>query len=69
MPFIITEFFPIALINNGISPKNYIKIYNDNGFKMSMSGFFPDKYDNLKTVINKTKGIIDIFFIYKDYAK
>ena len=69
VPFIITEFFPIALINNGISPKNYIKIYIDNGYKMSMNGFFPDKYDNLETVINKAKGIIDLFFIYKDYAK
>ena len=67
VPFIVTELHSKALTSHGTDPKKYVKMYLDNGYKVSMKDFFPDKYDTLETVSKQS--LTNLFFVYKEYAK
>ena len=67
VPFIITEFTPNSLENYGFTPKAFVKMFIDNGYKMSIQDFFPNEYDTLETFVTQPQ--VYLFFIYKDYAK
>ena len=66
VPFFVIKLNQKYFENYGINPKYFIRLFTDNGYKMSVHGFFPSKYDTLETIIDND---CELFFVYKDYAK
>ena len=66
VPFIVSEFTERYIEKHGSSSRDYVRLFTDNGYNVSMYGFFPKKYDSLETVTVRTN---ELFFTYKDYAK
>ena len=67
VPFIFVEFSPVFLKEHGTDPKNFLKFFTENGYKISIKGFLNNVYISGKKLINKVKNRQkNIYFIHKD---
>ena len=67
VPFIETEYSASSLNKSGISPRDFIEMFLNNGYKMSKNDFFPNKTDTIENILKEK--LINLYFVYKDYAK
>ena len=67
VPFIFVEFSPVFLKEHGTDPKNFLKFFTENGYKISIKGFLNNVYISRKKLINIVKNRQkNIYFIHKD---
>ena len=64
VPFIFMEFTPHLLKDHGTEPTNFLQLFIDNGYKISIHGFLSKKYisPNDKILLG-TRGI-NIYIVY-----
>ena len=63
VPFVFSEFYPKLLIKHGTNPKKYLKLFIDNGYKISNSGFFSKNF----VTIDEINHNCNLYFIYNTY--
>ena len=63
VPFIFLEFYPIFLKLHGTEPRQFLQLFIDNGYKISLSNFF-DKYLSVDDIIRKNKIFCNLYIIY-----
>lgn len=68
VPFIVLEFTPIYFKEQGSDPKELIKLFVDNGYKISLDGFLNKNYITINELLNKTEFQFDCYFIHESLA-
>ena len=66
IPFILIEFTPNLLKEHGTNPKEFIQLFVNNGYKISIEGFLNNKYISVDELMNEVKNQINCFLINKD---
>ena len=66
VPFITAEYNQKLFKEQDTNPSEFIKLFLDNGYKMSDSGFFPTEYRSLEYILRKN-GLFNLFFVHKDF--
>ena len=62
VPFIFLEFSPDALKLHDTEPKEFLKMFEKNGYKMSSNDFLSKSYFSIDDIITKKKlGIINLY--------
>ena len=64
IPYIFLEFTPIYLKSHGTNPRNFLKIFTDNGYKISLKGFLTNSFVSIDDVIKLNKVQLNLYFIY-----
>ena len=64
VPFVFLEFFPSYLKDHGTEPKQFLQIFENNGYKISPVNFFDEKYYTIESIIKMTKGFINLYIVY-----
>ena len=67
VPFIFIEFTPKLLIEHKSNPKDFIQLFLDNDYVISLNGFLNKTFINLEELIIKTKYQINIYLIYRKF--
>ena len=65
VPFILIEFTPKFLKEHGTDPIKFIKIFIDNGYKISIKDFLSNKFISINNLIKKIKFQINCYFIHE----
>ena len=60
VPFIVSEFTPKYFEKHGTDPRDFVRLFIDNGYNVSKNGFFPKKYDSLEEVYFYVQDQIDM---------
>ena len=60
VPYIFSEYNPRFLIRHGTDPKEFLQLFINNGYKISLDGFLSKNYLS----IDKIKGVNNLYFIY-----
>ena len=69
VPFIFIEFTPIFLKEHDTDPRQFIQLFVDNGYKISLKGFLSNNFISPDELLEKTKFQINTYFIYKDFVQ
>jgi FkbM family methyltransferase len=64
VPFIVLEFSPIFLKEVGSSPEKLVKLFVNNGYKISLNGFLSKKYITADELMNKVGFQKNCYFIH-----
>ena len=64
VPFITLEFSPSYLKDVGSNPRQLAQLFVDNGYKISIDGFFSKKYLTVDELLKKAGFQIDCYFIH-----
>ena len=64
VPFICLEFSPSYLNDVGSKPKQLAQLFVDNGYKISIDGFFSKKYLTVDELLKKAGFQINCYFIH-----
>ena len=64
VPFIFLEFSPKSLIIHGTDPKEFLQMFENNGYKFSYTNFFGNDYVSIDNIISTIKGFSNIYIIY-----
>ena len=54
------------LKKHGTNPKNFLKMFTDNGYKISLKGFLSNSFVSVNEVMKLTKIQLNLYFIYLD---
>lgn len=65
VPFIFMEFNPILLKDHGTEPTQFLKMFINNGYKISINGFLSKKYISPDDKILFKTPRINIYIIYE----
>lgn len=66
VPFIILEFTPTFLIEHGTDPMELLKLFVDNGYKISIKGFINNNFITAEKLMKIVKHHINCYFINKE---
>lgn len=66
VPFIILEFTPTFLLEHGTDPEKFLKLFVDNGYKISVKGFINNKFITIENFMKIVRHHINCYFINKD---
>ena len=64
IPFIFLEFAPLALQSHGTDPKEFLQIFENNGYKISVVNFLDRRYSLIDDIIQQTKDLINLYIVY-----
>ena len=64
IPFIFLEFTPDSLKLHGTDPKKFLQMFENNGYKISLSNFFDNNYILIDDIIEQTKGFKNLYIVY-----
>ena len=64
IPYIFLEFSPLLLKEHGTDPRNFLLLFLDNGYKISLDGFFSNNYISIEQLITQYKKQAKIYLIY-----
>lgn len=67
VPFIFSEFNPKYLKRQGTSPKYFLQLFINNGYKISNKGFFSKSYISIEQILAHVKRDYNLYFIYNEY--
>ena len=68
VPFIVLEFTPSFFKEQDSDPKELIKLFVDNGYKISLDGFLKKNYITLNELLIKTEYQFNCYFIHESLA-
>ena len=69
VPFIFMEFCPKFLKLHGTEPKQFLKIFENNGYKISPNNFFDEKYYSIENIIKNTRFYINLYIVHSNIFK
>ena len=69
IPFIFLEFSPEPLRNHGSEPKEFLKLFELNGYKFSQNNFFDTDYLTIDKIISMKIGVINLYIIHSEIIK
>ena len=65
VPFILTEFSLKKLMWYNTDPRQFLQMFENNGYKISPESFFDKNKYSIDDIINRAKGIIiNLFLVY-----
>ena len=64
VPFIFLEFTPKSLEVHGTDPIKFLHLFIDNGYRISYISFFDNTTNSIKKVMNRNRGILNLYFSY-----
>ena len=64
VPFIFLEFSPEYLKMHDTDPKQFLKLFTDNGYKIGLKDFFDKNSYTFEDIVKKIKTHIDLYIIY-----
>lgn len=64
VPFIFLEFSPVALKLHGTDPKEFLILFEQNGYKFLKDSFFNNNYLSVDHIISVYKSIINVFIVH-----
>ena len=64
IPFIFTEFSLKKLNLYNTDPRQFLQMFESNGYKISPNSFFDENKYSIDDIINRAKGIINLFLVY-----
>ena len=67
VPFIFAEFTPSLLKEHDTEPINFLKLFIDNGYRVSLEGFLNSTIISIDEVMKKVDYTINCYFIYQDF--
>ena len=67
IPFIFTEFTPDYLKMQGTDPKNFLQLFENNGYKISLIDFLSKKYTSINELLKLSTA--DLYIIYNDFLE
>lgn len=69
VPFILMEFTPIYLKEHGTDPINFLNLFINNGYKITINGFFNKIYLSIERIMNITKTQINLYIVHNSVLK
>jgi FkbM family methyltransferase len=67
VPFILMEYTPIFLKEHNTDPINFLKLFINNGYKVSMQGFLSGIFISIEEIIKRVTFQVNLYFIHKNY--
>ena len=64
IPFIFTEFSLKKLNLYNTDPRQFLQMFESNGYKISPNSFFDENKYSIDDIINRAQGIINLFLVY-----
>lgn len=64
VPFILVEYTPVYLKKHNTDPIKLLKLFTDNGYKISINGFLSKTFFSIDYIIKHIKLQINLYFIY-----
>ena len=64
VPFIFIEFTPIFLREHETDPKEFLNLFLQNGYKISLEGFLSNNYSSIEYILEITTYQINLYFIH-----
>ena len=64
IPFIFIEFNMKMFSIHGTRPQDFLKIFSQNGYKISLNGFLSRKFISIEDIIKSTLSKINLYIIY-----
>lgn len=68
VPFILIEYTPILLKEHNTDPINFLKLFTNNGYKISMQGFLSGIFISIEEIIKQVTSHINLYFIHMNYV-
>ena len=65
VPFIFLEFTPSSLKSHGTDPREFLNLFERNGYKFSYSNFFTS-FISLDEIVSKTYGYSNLYITYSN---
>lgn len=62
VPFIFSEFNPSLLLKHETDPKQFLQKFIDNGYKISLKGFFSNSFCSIEVITYP----VNLYFIYNE---
>ena len=69
VPFILLEFSPDCLKLHGTDPKEFLTLFEQNGYKFLNSSFFGKNYLSVDHIISKYTNITDLYIVHSSIIK
>ena len=69
IPFIVLEFTPYALIEENSKPRNLLRLFINNGYKISLKGFLSRIYITMEDLLKYGDIQNNVYFIHKSILK
>ena len=67
VPFILIEYTPIFLKEHNTDPINFLKLFTNNGYKVSMQGFLSGIFISIEEIIKRVTHQANLYFIHMNY--
>ena len=64
IPFIFLEFSPSLLKLHHSDPKQFLQLFIDNGYKISLSNFIEEKYKSLDNILSRPQYLLNLYLVY-----
>ena len=64
VPFVVLEFSPTYLIEIGTAPRELAQFFVDNGYKITIDGFFSKNYITVDYLVSKAGWQVNCYFIH-----
>ena len=64
VPFIFIEFTPSFLLEHNTEPKNFLELFTNNGYKISLEGFLSKNFISAEELMKETGFQINSYFIH-----
>ena len=64
IPFIFLEFSPSMLKLHHSDPKQFLQLFIDNGYKISLSNFIETKYVSIDKVLSRIDFLLNLYLVY-----
>ena len=64
VPFIFLEFTPKSLKLHGTDPKEFLLLFENNGYKFCLNNFFDKNHLSADDIIKKNYGLINLYIVY-----
>ena len=63
VPFIFLEFRPESLIQHGTNPRDFLKLFTKNGYKIAWYNFFSDDYLSIDEIMERANGSMSLYIV------
>ena len=69
VPFIFLEFSSNSLRIHDTDPKQFLELFENNGYKFSFTSFFEKDYVSIEKIMSTIKGFSNLYIIYYKFLE
>ena len=66
IPYIFLEFSPKSLVDHGSNPREFLQIFEKNGYKFLSTNFLDNQYLTIDYIIENTKNFMNLYIIHSN---